>query len=55
MADLELMRDLTLENDAKIVMLVLDGLGGMPGNREAQPNSNSPARRTSTAWHRRAC
>ena len=30
MADLELMRDLTLENDAKIVMLVLDGLGGMP-------------------------
>ena len=30
MADLELMRELTLENDAKIVMLVLDGLGGMP-------------------------
>ena len=30
MADLELMRELTLESDAKIVMLVMDGLGGMP-------------------------
>jgi len=30
MADLELMRELTLKSDSKIVMLVLDGLGGMP-------------------------
>ncbi len=30
MADLELMRELSLESDARIVMLVMDGLGGMP-------------------------
>jgi 2,3-bisphosphoglycerate-independent phosphoglycerate mutase len=30
MADLALMRELTLESDARIVMLVMDGLGGMP-------------------------
>jgi 2,3-bisphosphoglycerate-independent phosphoglycerate mutase len=30
MADLELMRELSLESGARIVMLVMDGLGGMP-------------------------
>jgi 2,3-bisphosphoglycerate-independent phosphoglycerate mutase len=30
MANLELMRRLTVENTAKIVMLILDGLGGLP-------------------------
>jgi len=30
MADLELMRDLALDEETKIVMIVLDGLGGLP-------------------------
>jgi 2,3-bisphosphoglycerate-independent phosphoglycerate mutase len=30
MADFELMRELQISNDSKIVMLVLDGLGGLP-------------------------
>ena len=30
MADFELMRELQIANDNKIVMLVMDGLGGLP-------------------------
>jgi len=30
MADLELMRELAIENDTKILLLILDGVGGLP-------------------------
>ena len=30
MANLDLMRQLSLENNTKILLLVLDGLGGLP-------------------------
>ena len=37
MADLERLRELIVPNEKKIVMVVMDGLGGLPMERAGRP------------------
>ena len=44
----DLARDLSQQTDTKIVLLVMDGVGGLPA--AARASSKRPASRTSTIW-----
>ncbi len=53
----EIIKDLVQKNDSKIIMIVLDGLGGLPVNGKTEmelantPNLDSLARKSATGLH----
>jgi len=55
MTDLDLMKTLTQKADTKIILLVMDGLGGLPREVGGPRNWKPLIRRISTVLLEKAC